>query len=134
MNIQNAEPPKRPHKNLEEFRQKSIGIYKFREDVGFWPCLKCNSYGRIYDPNDPPCPIEGNKLRNRIKCQLCNGTGRGDRRVLVEEYRNDIREWRVRLNRWRADFKAWKQLRLTSEQIRVLREFGFPKASKPRRA
>ena len=39
----------------------------------FYPCFKCEGSGRIYDPGDPACPIEGNKLRSRIKCPECEG-------------------------------------------------------------
>lgn len=41
---------------------------------GDWPCPQCNGLGRDWDPDDPPCPIEGNKMRNRITCPRCNGT------------------------------------------------------------
>lgn len=41
---------------------------------GNWPCPQCDGLGRDWDPDDPPCPIEGNKMRNRITCPRCKGT------------------------------------------------------------
>lgn len=44
-----------------------------------WPCPVCLGREWDYDPNDPPCPIEGNKMRNRITCPDCGGSGHGER-------------------------------------------------------
>lgn len=46
---------------------------------GEWPCGHCDGRGTIYDPNDPPCPIEGNKMRGRVTCTRCGGSGYGER-------------------------------------------------------
>jgi len=46
---------------------------------GDWPCQGCDGRGTIYDPNDPPCPIEGNKMRGRVTCTRCGGSGYGER-------------------------------------------------------
>lgn len=46
---------------------------------GRWPCPACFGRGWDYDPNDRPCPIEGNKMRNRITCPECEGAGTGSR-------------------------------------------------------
>ena len=42
---------------------------------GLWPCPLCDGRKRICDPSDPPCPIEGDKMRNRITCTRCHGAG-----------------------------------------------------------
>jgi hypothetical protein len=43
------------------------------DEEGRCVCPECDSSGRIYDPNDPSCSIEGNKMRNIIICPLCKG-------------------------------------------------------------
>jgi hypothetical protein len=43
-----------------------------------WPCHNCNGRGSYFDPDDPPCPIEGNKCRRIIKCFSCKTTGYND--------------------------------------------------------
>jgi len=42
---------------------------------GDWPCPQCNGLGRDWDPDE----IEGNKMRNRITCPDCGGSGHGER-------------------------------------------------------
>jgi hypothetical protein len=39
-----------------------------------FPCLECDGDGWIYDPKDQPCPVEGNKMRDRLTCPKCKGT------------------------------------------------------------
>ena len=39
-------------------------------------CQLCDGDKKIYDPNDPRDPIEGNKLRRVIDCPLCVKEGR----------------------------------------------------------
>lgn len=36
-------------------------------------CILCNGSGRTFDPSTPRDPIEGNKMRNSLPCELCNG-------------------------------------------------------------
>lgn len=69
---------------------------------GNWPCPQCNGLGRDWDPDDPPCIIEGNKMRNRITCPHCKGTcvtSRSEwqrmRDAAVARYNADARERRA---------------------------------------
>ena len=36
-------------------------------------CIKCSGDGKIYDPDDPRDPYEGNKFRRTIICTACDG-------------------------------------------------------------
>jgi hypothetical protein len=67
--------------------------------TGHVKCIRCEGSGRIYDPKDPRDPIEGNKMRNVISCQICAGSGIGK-----------LSDWK---KYWRADKKfftaKWKQ-------------------------
>jgi len=42
---------------------------------GKWPCPLCDASGKIWDPREKPCPIEGNKMRSTITCNRCGGCG-----------------------------------------------------------
>lgn len=57
-------------------------------DTNFFPCLhpECCGNGRIYDPNDQPDPVEGNKMRDRIKCPTCKGSGQTTKKEFLEFY------------------------------------------------
>lgn len=88
----------RPFKNLEEYRVHCCHyVERFIAD-GTWPCLPCGAVGWQYDPDDPPCPVEVNKGRRRLKCQACGGTGIGDRATIQRAYRNEIERWRKRVS------------------------------------
>ena len=70
----NREKPKRPYANLLDFASR--GLWWDSKRLGHvWPCMTCKGKGWDYDPNDPPCPIEGNKMRDRLRCSTCSGTG-----------------------------------------------------------
>ena len=69
------------HRSVEETRQSRINL-NWRMDPNkkatllksACPCIECNGDGWIYDPNDPPCPAEGNKMRSKITCPKCKGS------------------------------------------------------------
>ena len=44
-----------------------------------WPCYQCEGRGSIYAPGSRPCPIEGNKMRDRVACPSCGGSKIGPR-------------------------------------------------------
>ena len=92
-----------------------------------YPCLACRGQGTIYDPNDPPCPVEGNRHRRTIRCAACGGSGKGTKEAcrqayqkLVEAYQAERREY-DRLARCRKDAIA----RLTKDETHALRELGL---------
>ena len=86
--------PQKPYESLEEFRREGFLLCEpQRSDSNFWPCTLCNGKGWVYDPDDPPCVVEGNKLRNRLKCQLCKGTSKGSKELVERLYENRMSEF-----------------------------------------
>lgn len=64
-------------KTIKTFREY---IFKFvdsnpKQPFGENKCHYCDGDGKMYDPNDPRDPYEGNKLRRVIDCIACNKTG-----------------------------------------------------------
>jgi hypothetical protein len=55
------------------------------ERLEYFPCQECCGGGWIYDPNDEPCPIEGNKIRNKLTCPVCKGSRQGDKKDYIAE-------------------------------------------------
>ncbi len=39
-------------------------------------CYACRGEKWDYDPRDPRDPVEGNKMRSRVPCLVCEGTGK----------------------------------------------------------
>lgn len=80
-----VELPK-PIGNLETFRQETMRIHAKEEDrnnPNFFPCANCKGAKIIYDPQDPPDNIEGNKGRRKIHCPKCQGSGQTTKREFV---------------------------------------------------
>lgn len=87
-------------------------------ESNLWPCMLCDGRGKVYDPNDPPCPIEGNKMRSRIPCTKCNGTGKGTKKEWAESFRrsrNHARKIREESTRRKRMLRSIKES-LTKEQ------------------
>lgn len=107
--------PKKPACSLEEYRRACC---QHREkdilDVDFWPCLYCCADGWVYDSEDPPCPVEGNKMRRRLKCPRCEGSRQSDRRTIAAAYRDAISNWNY------AREKAQKTIRILCDTLRNL--------------
>ena len=70
---------------------------------GKWPCPRCDGRGKIYDPDDPPCIIEGDKMRRRIQCPQCHGTGRADYEDWAEALDRSCEEWEGHIARENAE-------------------------------
>jgi hypothetical protein len=117
--------PRRPYANLEVFRS-AHSVRPF-SPATFWPCLGCRGNGTIYDPNDPPCPVDGDKWRNRITCPDCGGNGRGTRAACLQAYRATIEKWRQEIEEYKVLIKAKTEALqiLTDEQVKALRELGL---------
>lgn len=79
--IKITKPTIEPKKTKEEFLKQFCRPWNFSQRN---VCSHCKSYGWIYDPHDPPDIIEGNKLRNKIDCPKCSGSGVGN------EHENDL--------------------------------------------
>lgn len=87
-------PPTRPYKNLEHFRREMCSYWGSNSnDPSFWPCLACLGAGWVYDPREKPCVVEGNKMRTKLSCTGCRGTGRGHRAIIKEAYEERITEF-----------------------------------------
>ena len=70
---------------------------------GEWPCGHCDGRGTIYDPDDPPCIVEGDKMRRRIQCPQCHGTGRADYEDWAEALDRSCEEWEGHMARENAE-------------------------------
>lgn len=77
-------------------------------------CPQCGGSGSLYDPDDPPDVIEGNKFRNVLKCQVCSGKGHGD----------FLHIWRAKYisEKNEANEKYKKQLQHKRERNRILKK------------
>lgn len=117
---------KRPYKSLAEFCEKQ-GCLGRKLDHGEYPCLTCRGRRWVYDPNDPPCPIEGNKMRNTLKCDACAGTGRSTRKACAAAYQKVIDEWKKEV----TEYDRLEALRksaiekLTADEIHAIQELGL---------
>src|SRR3990172_8675458 len=78
---------------LMPFRHNSFAqyasSYALRRD-GTWDCIPCAGSGKIYDPDDPPDCIEGNKLRRVLQCQKCKGSGIGTEKEWQNLYKKEM--------------------------------------------
>jgi excinuclease UvrABC ATPase subunit len=62
-------------------------------------CPKCKGDGKIWDPDDPPDIIEGNKLRNIIQCPECKGKKTGDFSIVwFEKYFEAKKNAKIKYN------------------------------------
>jgi len=114
--------PRRSFRNFGEFCRvhgASVG--------NPYPCLACRGQGTVYDPNDPPCPIEGNRYRNIIPCTACGTSGKGTKAACRQAYQKVVEEYR----REKAEYDRLAALRrqalgrLTKEEIQAFRELGL---------
>ena len=109
---------------------KNFGLFCLAYGSSFgnpYLCLACRGRGTVYDPKDPPCPIEGNKYRRTIRCTTCGGSGKGAKgacrqayQAILEAYRQEKAKY-DRLARLRREALQ----RLTKGEIRALRELGI---------
>jgi len=114
--------PRRSYKNFGLF------CLAHGSDMGNrYPCLACRGQGRIADPADPPCPLEGYKHVRRINCPVCRGSGKGTKRVCQQAYRKSVAAYRQEKTEYdRLVCLRRKALqRLTQNEIRALRELGI---------
>ena len=120
--------PQRPYRNLAEFCAKRA--WPGRRAVPgetFYPCLTCLGRTWVYDPHDPPCPVEGNKMRNTLQCEACGGTGRSSREACSAAYRKVIAEWKEKATRYDrlAALRKEALSRLKPDHVVALKELGL---------
>jgi hypothetical protein len=120
--------PQRPYKNFEEFRRTQCHHRKLLiEDPAFYPCLYCGSDGWVYHPDSSSCPVEGNRMRDRITCQVCRGSGRGEKLPLQNVYKMAIQKWDDEKARFEEMFSKAKCALLdlpTEELIALMQVLG----------
>jgi len=121
--------PKRPYANLSAFRRLHFFWKRdqwLTENADKWPCLVCFARGWNYDPATPSCPIEGNKMRDTLRCTVCGGTGCGPRKAVAEAYQAAIARWRQEAHAYDALVQIRKEAlrKLTQEEINALQELG----------
>ena len=95
--------------------------------VNPYPCLACRGQGTVYDPDAPPCPVEGNKYRRTIRCTACGGSGRWAKEACRQAYREILKayhEEKAEYDRL-CGLRSQALKRLTKEEIRALRELGI---------
>src|SRR4051794_13258178 len=106
----NREKPKRPYVNFMEFVADGWGYWLGKRPVDSFPCLYCRAAGTIYDPDDRPCPVEGNKCRDRIKCPKCVGTGCGEKSECLKAYKEAVTNYKEKLRVWKEEMGVWNHL------------------------
>ena len=109
---------------------KNFGLFCFAHgsDIGNrYPCLACRGQGRIDDPTDPPCPVEGYKHVRRIDCPACRGSGKGTKEACRQAYRKSVEAYRQEKDEYDRLVRLRKAAlaRLTKEEIQALRELGL---------
>jgi hypothetical protein len=114
--------PTRPYKNLADF----VAKHGCGQPRGKYPCLACRGRGTIYDPEDPPCPIEGNRYRREILCTACGSSGQGTREACRQAYKAAIERFHAEAHEYKALVQKRKEALagLTQEEIQALRELG----------
>jgi hypothetical protein len=114
----------KPQKGYDSIYEYATVSNRSRTPGLIWPCLRCNGYGRIYDPNDPPCPIEGNKMCDRITCTKCGGNGESTRKEWAERWKEYLKEYKKRVDQWRHEKSTLSAIlsKLTTEEYELLRD------------
>ena len=113
--------PRRSYKNFGLF------CLAYGSDSGNrYPCLACRGQGRIDDPADPPCPVEGYKHVRRIDCPACRGSGKGTKGTCRQAYRKSIEAYRQEKAEYDRLVRLHKAAfaRLSRDEITALRELG----------
>ena len=114
--------PRRSYKNFGLF------CLAHGSDLGNrYPCLACRGQGRIDDPADPPCPVEGYKHVRRIDCPPCRGSGKGTQDACRHAYQERVEAYRQEKDEYDRLVRLRKAAlaRLTKEEIQALRELGL---------
>ena len=109
---------------------KNFGLFCFAHgsDIGNrYPCLACRGQGRIDDPADPPCPVEGYKHVRRINCPACRASGKGTKEACRQAYWKSVEAYRQEKDEYDHLVRLRREAikRLTKEQSDALRELGL---------
>jgi DnaJ-class molecular chaperone len=109
---------------------KNFGLFCLAHGSTFGhpcPCLACRGQGTVYDPEDPPCPVEGDKCRRTIRCTACGGSGRGSKEACRQAYRQTLEAYRQEKAEYDrlAGLRRQALKRLTEAENAALRELGL---------
>jgi hypothetical protein len=118
-------PRTRPRRSYKNF-----GVFCLALGSTFgnpYPCLAYRGQRTVYDPNDPPCPVEGKKDRRTIRCTACGGSGRGSKQACRQAYRQTLEAYRQEKAEYDrlAGLRRQALKRLTEAEIAALRELGL---------
>ena len=109
---------------------RNFGLFCLAHGSSFgnpYPCLACRGHGTVYDPTDPPCPVEGSKYRRTLRCAACGGSGKGTKEGRRQAYRKVVEEYRQEKAEY--DRLAWLRReavkKLTKDEIGALQELGI---------
>ena len=108
---------------------KNFGLFCRAHGSSFgnpYPCLACRGQGRIDDPANPPCPVEGYKHVRRIDCPECRGSGRGTKEACHQAYQKTLAAYRQEKDMYNHLVRLRKAAlaRLSKDEIRALRALG----------
>jgi DnaJ-class molecular chaperone len=114
--------PRRPYKNFGLFC-----LFHGSDGGRPYPCLACRGQGWVYDPKDPPCPVEGYRHVRQLTCEACQGTGQGTRKACLEAYRKVVQAYEAEKEEYDRLVRLRSQAleRLEGEEIEALRELGI---------
>ncbi len=119
--------PKIYYENLMRFKKNYLQIYtpEILSDNSIYPCLECRGKGSIYDPNDPPDVIEGNKLRNRITCPNCKGNTLEDSIKFKTKFKQVKEQEKQKIKDYKQFIKDIKALnkKLTKQEKETLQKY-----------
>ena len=92
-----------------------------------YPCLACRGQGTVYDPADPPCPVEGSKYRRTIPCATCGRSGRGTKEACRQAYHKTVEAYQAEKQEYDrlARLRRETLQKLTKDEITALRELGL---------
>lgn len=109
---------------------KNFGLFCLAHGSSFgnpYPCLACRGQGTVYDPADPPCPVEGSKYRRTIRCTACGGSDKGTKEACREAYQKSLEAYRQEKDEYlRLVYLRHEAIqKLTDDEIEALRELGI---------
>ena len=107
--------PRRPYANLEEYRLQRYYRECFDDPIPTgWPCLGCEGTGRhvTFGVETGTCPT-------------CEGSGKGTKKAVLEEYRKEIQSWKEEVLLWKEKKEDLKRAfdKLTQREYRALAEY-----------
>ena len=114
--------PRRSYKNFGLF------CIAHGSDAGKpYPCLACRGQGEVYDPTDPPCPVEGKKYRRTIRCPECRGSGQGTKEACCQAYQKAIQAYRQEKTEYDRLVRSRREAlqKLTKDEITAIRGLGL---------